>query len=302
MDGHTVLITGGSGGLGFEAGSVLAGHGARVVLACRDRRKGTAAAARISGEHRDARVEVLELDLADLASVHRAAEAFLAEHERLDVLLNNAGVMAIPLRKTADGLEMQFGTNHVGHFALTGLLLELLLATPRSRVVNVSSLAHRNGRIDFDNLNAERRYSRMGAYGQSKLANLLFTDELRRRLRRARSSTLAVAAHPGVAATNLFFTSAGIDAPRVIQRLVGMIPSLFSQPAAMGALPLLFAASDPSVRSGHYIGPGGLGEMTGYPVRVEPSTHAKDRRTAARLWNVSEELTGVTYDALRARS
>jgi len=298
MSGRTVLITGANSGVGFESASVLAERGATVVLACRNPRKAIDAAARISTARPEAHVDVLELDLADLASVGRAAETFAREHDRLDVLLNNAGVMAIPQQKTADGLEMQFGTNHVGHFALTGLLLERLLATPESRIVNVSSLAHRNGRVDFDNLNGELGYSRLGAYGQSKLCNLLFTDELRRRLDRAGASTLAVSAHPGVAATNLFFVSAGIDAPQFLQALVGRIPSLFSQSAAMGALPLLYAATEPSVGSGDYIGPGGLAEMTGYPKPVPTSRHAQDRGTAERLWRVSEDLTGVTYDAL----
>jgi len=239
------------------------------------------------------------LDLASLSSVRDFAKGVLDRHERLDVLVNNAGVMAIPHRTTADGFEMQLGTNHLGHFALTGLLFERLLAQPGSRVVTVSSTAHRGGRINFQDLQSERRYSRWGAYGQSKLANLLFTRHLACRVRDSGHALVVAACHPGWAATNLQFAGARMDGSRVIETLAAVANRLFSQDAATGALPTLYAATAPGVASGDYIGPDGFAETWGYPTKVGSSLRARDDEAARRLWGVSEALTGVHYPALR---
>ncbi len=242
-------------------------------------------------------LEILPLDLCHLRSVREAAAQFLARHDRLDLLINNAGIMAVPAGRTEDGFERQLGTNHLGHFALTGLLLERLLETPDSRVVTISSGAHRMGRIDFDDLNWERGYGRWRAYGRSKLANLLFTHELQRRLERFGAKTIAVAAHPGVSATNLGRRPPG--APGAwLDRVLRPISAQLTQSAAMGSLPTLRAATDPDVRGGDYYGPAGLGELRGPPVRVTPTRLSRDEALARRLWDVSEQLTDVRYTAL----
>jgi NAD(P)-dependent dehydrogenase (short-subunit alcohol dehydrogenase family) len=290
--GRTVIVTGANSGIGFEAAKALAAAGAETVLACRDAAKGEDAAVRIRAASAGARVEVRPLDLASLASVRDFAKGFGDAHERLDLLVNNAGVMAIPRRSTVDGFEMQLGTNHLGHFALTGLLFERILETPGSRVVNVSSTAHRMGRIDFDDLQGERRYSRWGAYGQSKLANLLFTLEL---ARRQGGRALAVACHPGWAATNLQVAGPRMDGSRWMEAVAGGLNRLFGQDAAAGALPTLYAATAPEVESGDYIGPDGLGEAWGHPKKVGSSARARNAADARRLWEVSEALTGVHY-------
>jgi NAD(P)-dependent dehydrogenase (short-subunit alcohol dehydrogenase family) len=272
------VVTGANSGNGLEAARELARAGARVVMAGRTPEKGHAAAAGLSGD-----VEVRELDLASLASV-RSFAADLAGP--VDVLINNAGVMALPHRTTADGFEMQFGTNHLGHFALTGLLLGRL----RDRVVTLSSGAHRIGRIDFDDLQHEKSYRRWEAYGQSKLANLLFTYELQRRLIAAGSPLRAVACHPGYAATNLqFHTESFQDAA------MGLFNKVFAQSSAMGALPTLYAATVPDIPPAAFVGPDGLGEQRGHPKLVGSSGRSKDEVAAARLWTESERLTGVTY-------
>ena len=227
----------------------------------------------------------MQLDLSSLASVHTFAETFLAQHDRLDLLINNAGVMVPPLTKTEDGFELQFGTNHLGHFALTGLLLPLLNATPDARIVTVSSMAHRSGKINFDNLNAEQSYSEWPFYGQSKLANLLFTFELQRRLDASKASTRSVAAHPGWTATDLQKNSG----------LASFLNPFFAMEPPQGALPTLYAATAPNVSGGTYYGPNGFMEMKGYPKQVGTHARAKDRAVAARLWEVSEEMTGVAY-------
>jgi NAD(P)-dependent dehydrogenase (short-subunit alcohol dehydrogenase family) len=276
--GRRVVVTGANSGIGFEAARELAAHGARVIVACRDLTKGAEAAARMTGD-----VELRRLDLADLASVREFAAGVDGP---LDLLVNNAGVMAPPRRTTADGFELQIGTNHLGHFALTGLLLGNLLAGDEPRVVTVSSGAHRIGRIDFDDLQSERRYFRWGAYGQSKLANLLFAFELQRR---AGLSLLSVAAHPGYAATNLQ------------GRSLAVFNLLVAQSAAMGALPTLYAATA-DIPPAAYVGPGGPGELRGPPALVSASGAARDEAAAARLWEVSERLTGVAFDfTARAR-
>jgi NAD(P)-dependent dehydrogenase (short-subunit alcohol dehydrogenase family) len=298
LSGKTIIVTGGNSGIGYEAAKQLARKGARVVLACRDLEKARAAIGAISGEHRGAAAEALQLDLASLASVRSFASAFLAEHNALDVLCNNAGVMALPYRKTADGFEMQLGTNHIGHFALTGLLLERLLATPGARVVNVSSGAHRVGAIHFDDLQWEHGYRKWAAYGQSKLANLLFTYELQRKLSAAGANVIALACHPGYAATNLQTAGPRMEGSTWMESLSGFANRVAAQSAAMGALPTLYAATAPDVSGGDYIGPDGIGELWGHPKKVQSNRRSHDTAVAAKLWEISEELTSVRYTAL----
>jgi len=286
QSGRTVLVTGANTGIGYEAARVLAGRGARVLLGCRSAAKARDARERIRAQHPKADVELLSLDLGSLASVREAA-AEAAREERLDLLVNNAGIMIPPREETTDGFESQFGVNHLGHFALTGLLLEKVLATPGSRVVNVSSGAHKWGKIDFDDVNAERSYSRQGRYGMSKLANLLFTFELQRRLAVARSDTIAVACHPGVSETELTR-----HIPSWVLLLSPLL-RLFAQPPPEGALPTLRAATDPNAEGGDYYGPAGAFEMTGPPVKVQANALSHDGRLARRLWRLSAEMTGV---------
>jgi NAD(P)-dependent dehydrogenase (short-subunit alcohol dehydrogenase family) len=292
QSGRIAIVTGGNSGLGLETTRQLARAGARVVLACRDTGKGDAALERIRAGVPDANVEVAALDLANLASVRDFAERIKGEGTGLDLLINNAGVMAPPRRETADGFELQFGTNHLGHFALTAQLLAAMEGREEARVVTVSSGAHRMGRIDFDDLQSDSGYKRWRAYGQSKLANLLFAFELNRRLRAAGVPIKSVAAHPGYAATNL--QSA---APPLLDRLVMVVTNrVLAQSAEMGALPQLYAATHPGVEGGIYIGPDGIAEQRGHPKPVDSSRAARDEGTARRLWEVSEELTGVPFD------
>jgi len=290
QQGRTAVVTGANSGIGFEAAAVLAQRGAVTVLACRDTGKAERAAARLPATAPQAKVSVVRLDLASLDSVRAAAEQIRASHERLDLLINNAGLMMPPRGTTADGFELQFGTNHLGHFALTGLLLDRLLTVPGSRVVTVSSNGHRAGRINFADLQSERRYGRMSAYAQSKLANLMFTYELERRLRAAGAATIALAAHPGSAGTDLVR-----HFPGVMQTVYSRAGGVFKQSAAMGALPTLRAATDPAARGGEYYGPGGFAQMTGYPVRVSSNGRSRDEQAQRRLWAESERLTGVTF-------
>jgi len=288
QQGRLAVITGANTGLGFETARVLAARGASVVLAVRDTDKGKAAAARIAANAPGANVTVQPFDLTCLDSIRAAAGELRARHPRIDLLINNAGVMFPPKQTTPDGFELQFGTNHLGHFALTGLLLEQMLPVPGSRVVTVSSLAHRiRARINFGDLQSQRSYSRAAAYSQSKLANLMFTYELARRLSAAATTTIAVAAHPGLAATELTRHTPAIAAffyARVI-----------SQNPTMGALPTLRAATDPGVAGGQYYGPGGLLGARGYPELAHSSRRSRDTAIQRRLWAVSEELTGVTF-------
>ncbi|GIE83466.1 short-chain dehydrogenase [Actinoplanes philippinensis] len=285
QSGRVAVVTGANTGLGFATARALAGRGARVVLAVRDVAKGRRAADRIAGD-----VTVQELDLSSLDSVRAAAATLHATHPRIDLLINNAGVMYTPRLSTRDGFEMQFGTNHLGHFAFTGLLLDLLLPVPGSRVVTVSSTGHRiRAAIHFDDLQWEQSYSRVGAYGQSKLANLLFTYELQRRLA-ARAGTVAVAAHPGLSDTEL-----ARNTPAALRLPVTWLAPVLTQPASMGALPTLRAATDPAVRGGQYYGPGGRGELRGHPRPVTSSPASHDEAVQRRLWSVSENLTGVTF-------
>jgi NAD(P)-dependent dehydrogenase (short-subunit alcohol dehydrogenase family) len=285
QQGRLAVVTGANTGLGFETAQVLAARGASVVLAVRNIEKGKQAAARIAAAAPGATVTVQELDLSSLESVRAAAAELRAGHPRIDLLICNAGVMYPPKQTTHDGFELQFGTNHLGHFALTGLLLEQMLPVPGSRVVTVSSVGHRiRARVNFDDLQWERSYSRVRAYGQSKLANLMFTYELQRRLSGA-GTAIAVAAHPGFAATELMRHTP----------MAAVVTPLFSQDAAMGALPVLRAATDPSVLGGQYYGPGGFLGLRGYPELAASSRRSHDEAVQRRLWAVSEELTGVTF-------
>src|SRR5271166_302054 len=281
LSGKTIVVTGGNSGIGYEAALEFARKRAEVILACRDLGKARTAAAQISASSPGARVGVMELDLANLASVRGFSDAFHLEHPALHVLCNNAGVMAIPYRQTVDGFEMQFGTNHLGHFALTGLLLDRLLATEGARVVNVSSGAHRMGKIRFDDLQWHNGYRKWMAYGQSKLANLLFTFELQRRADAAGAKLLSVACHPGYAATNLQAAGPQMQGSSGMESLWGTMNGIFAQSAAMGALPTLYAATSPDVRGGDYIGPDGIAEMWGHPTKVACSSPAKDPAVAA---------------------
>jgi NAD(P)-dependent dehydrogenase (short-subunit alcohol dehydrogenase family) len=288
--GRTVVVTGANTGIGFEAAAVLAQRGAVTILACRDTGKADRAAARLTAATPDAAVSVVRLDLASLDSVRAAAAEIRAGHERLDLLINNAGLMMPPHGTTADGFELQFGTNHLGHYALTGLLLDRMLAVPGSRVVTVSSNGHRAGRINFADLQSERRYGRVPAYAQSKLANLMFTYELQRRLAAAGAPTAALAAHPGTSSTELVRYL-----PRLVQAGNAALGGLISQSAAMGALPTLRAATDSGAAGGEYYGPSGLAQNKGYPVRVPSSGRSHDEDAQQRLWAESARLTGVTF-------
>lgn len=292
LAGRRVIVTGANSGIGAETARALAEHGASVTLAVRSRAKGEATAATIKGT-----TEVRELDLADLASVRRFANEWsLAHPSGVDLLINNAGIMAIPRRLSADGYEVQLATNHLGHFALTGLLLPALVAIPNSRVVTVSSSAHRMVRgMNFDDLMGERKYSRWNTYGQSKLANLLFTSELQRRLDAAGMHVKAMAAHPGYSNTNLQHASPEMRNAGLEMRITKLMNSLVGQSPAMGALPTLFAATAPGLPGDTYVGPDGPAEIRGYPRVVDRTAAAKDRRAADRLWTISEELTGVHY-------
>jgi NAD(P)-dependent dehydrogenase (short-subunit alcohol dehydrogenase family) len=286
------VVTGANSGLGLITSRELARAGARVVLACRNVAKGEAARREIEAAAPGAPLELEELDLASLESVRAFAERYRSAHDGLDLLINNAGVMAPPRRQTADGFELQFGTNHLGHFALTGRLIGAMEGREDARVVTLSSTAHRTGRISFDNLGGDRHYFRWRAYGQSKLANLLFALELERRLSAAGSTIKSMAAHPGYAATNLQFA-----APPLVDRLVMRVGNaLIAQSEDMGALPTLYAATEPGLPGGTYAGPDGLAEQRGHPQTVAPNKAARDEAVAKRLWEVSEEMTGVHYE------
>ncbi len=287
--GRTAVITGANTGLGYETAAALAAAGAHVVLAVRNTDKGQAAADLISRRSPGASVAVQQLDLTSLESIRAAAEQLRAAHDSIDLLINNAGVMFTPRSTTKDGFELQFGTNHLGHFAFTGLLLDHIVAAPGSRVVTVSSVGHRFARngIRFDDLQWEKDYSRVGAYGQAKLANLMFTYELQRRLRG--TGTIAAAAHPGGSRTELTR-----NLPPLLGAVTKLAEPLF-QPAEMGALPQLRAATDPGVIGGQYFGPDGFGEQRGYPVVVASTRVSHDTAAQKRLWTVSEQLTGVTF-------
>jgi len=290
LTGRTALVTGASSGIGLEAARLLACRGARVIMGCRSPEKGEQALAAVRAVVPEASVELLPLDLASLGSVRAAAETLGEDLAALDLLINNAGVMAVPRATTAEGHELQFGTNHLGHFALTAHLWPLLMAAPAARVVHVSSMAHRAGRMAFDDLMGTRRYDKFGAYAQSKLANLLFTMALVHRRDRHEFPVMPVACHPGFAATNLMGSGQGSV---VAEAFFSMGTRILGQSALMGALPTLKAAAGGGVGPGDYFGPA-LG-MRGFPRRERPAAHALVPEVAERLWQASEALTGLTF-------
>ncbi len=286
QSGKAVIVTGANSGLGFEIANAFAAKSAKVVMAVRSPEKGNKVKEKIGKKHARADIDVMQLDLAELQSIRRFAEDFEKRYSRLDILINNAGVMAPPYGNTADGFELQFGTNHLGHFSLTILLLGMLKKVQDSRIVTVSSGAHSFGALDFDDLNwKKRKYNKWQAYGDSKLANLYFTWELQRRLDESGDCVVAVAAHPGWAATEL-------------QRHQGwlvVLNNIFAQPSAMGALPVLYAATAPDVHGAEYFGPDGVGEMRGFPVKVKSNRRSHDMSIARRLWEESEKMTGIRW-------
>ncbi|MBN7483420.1 SDR family NAD(P)-dependent oxidoreductase [Mycobacteroides abscessus] len=287
--GRVAIVTGANTGLGLETAKALAAHGAHVVLAVRNAEKGKAAADAITAAHSNADVTLQSLDLSSLESVRRASDELKARYDKIDLLINNAGVMWTEKSSTADGFELQFGTNHLGHYAFTGLLLERLLPVEGSRVVTVSSIGHRiRAAIHFDDLQWERDYDRVAAYGQSKLANLLFTYELQRRL--AGTNTVALAAHPGGSNTELARNS-----PLWVRAVFDVVAPLLVQGADMGALPTLRAATDPAALGGQYYGPDGFMEQRGNPRVVASSEQSYNLDLQRRLWSVSEELTDVVF-------
>ena len=293
LTGKVIIVTGANSGIGFESAREFTRKGATTILACRNMEKAQAALEKIQVEIPNSKAVIMCLDLASLQSIHEFAESFKARYERLDVLLNNAGIMMVPFAETEDGFESQLGTNHLGHFTLTGLLIDILERTPGSRVVNISSGGHRFGIMDFDNLTYRegKGYSRIGAYGRSKLSNLLFTYELKRRLEANGCNPIAVAAHPGLSETHLADHFWGGR----LKRLSHVFMKFGAQSAAMGALPGIRAAVDPGVKGGQYYGPDGPRERKGYPVPVQSNLASHDEADAKRLWQVSEELTGVRY-------
>lgn len=300
--GRIALVTGANSGLGYHTARGLAAAGARVLMACRSLERGERAAADIHKQLPTAQLTLVELDLADLESVARCAEIVNEACERLDVLVNNAGLSAFSRRNTAQGFELQFGVNHLGHFALTSQLLPLLVDSNNARVVNVSSLAHRNARLDFNDLQGKVGFD---AYSQSKLANLLFTFELQRRLSRSSAPAISVAAHPGLSATSLIsLEKLREGSNRFMARTANLVARLiipvFGQDAAQGALPQLYAATAPGVNGGDYYGPAGWQEFRGLPRKIRARDHAYDEVAAARLWQVSAELTGENFSQLES--
>lgn len=291
LKGKSIIITGANSGIGYEAAKALSSQGAHVILAVRNQKKGEEAAETIISQNKAANVEVLSLNLADLDSVRTFVQEYSARYKTLDILINNAGVMIPPYQKTKDGFELQFGSNHLGHFALTGLLLPLLKNTVNSRVVTVSSLAHRRASIFFDNLDGSKGYKRKRFYNQSKLANLLFAKELDERFKEHGVSTISLACHPGITSTNIFKIGKK-DTPDLLKKILSML----FQSAEMGALPTIFAATDDSLIGGEYIGPDGRGNRTGYPTIEIPAEGVYNKETMTKLWEISEELTGVVYD------
>ena len=294
--GKAVLVTGANSGIGYQAALEFARHGAHVLLGCRSESKGQAAMEKLKREVPGASVELAIVDMASLPSVRAFASQYVARGGTLDVLVNNAGVMAVPTRElTSDGFERQFGTNHLGHFALTGLLMPALAKSVAPRVVTVASLAHRDGKIELDNLQSERSYKPWDAYNNSKLANILFAKELDRRSREAGSSLLSVAVHPGVSRTAITETGPGSNTKDLKVRMVKLLAPLLMQNDVMGALPTEYAATSPDVHGGEYIGPDGMGEIKGYPKVVQPRPQALDEAKGRQLWTVSEQLTGVVF-------
>lgn len=295
LAGKTIIVTGANSGLGLATSTALAAHGASVIMAVRDAQRGAQALDQIKSRVPKASIEVAALNLADLSSIKHFAAQFVASHSHLDVLVNNAGVMAIPRRSTVDGFEMQFGTNHLGHFALTGALFSALTQQSGARVVTTSSFVHRSGKMNFADLNGEQHYSPWVAYSQAKLANLLFAFELQRRADKAGIALLSMAVHPGYAATNLQGVGPQMEGSQ-IKRLGSQLGNaLFAQSAAKGALPTLYAATAPDVKGGSFYGPDSFGGLRGYPTETKAAKQAYDEAAAKHLWQVSEEMTAIHY-------
>ncbi|WP_240837239.1 oxidoreductase [Acidaminobacter sp. JC074] len=295
LKGKTVIVTGGNSGLGYESVKVLAKKNARVILACRSLSRGNEAKSKIMKDQPQTSIEVMALDLSSLDSVRKFADAYKAKHNKLDILLNNAGIMNVPYGKTTDGFEQQIGVNHLGHFALTGLLLDTLKSTPKSRVVVISSLLHKKGHIDFDSFsyNKKRTYDPQVAYAQSKLANLLFAKQLNHLIQKNKLDMTVVSAHPGGAKTNLGRYQDKGSSFNLVKKI---IYPLLIQTADQGAMPGLRAATDESVTSGMYIGPSGFMESSGHPYIAKSAPAANDLQTAEKLWKKSESLTGIQYN------
>lgn len=296
LDGKVAIVTGATSGIGLETAMALAAAGAETVLGCRDAGRAQQAVAAIKTRVRNAQVRNIRLDVSDQSSIRAFVAAFAAEYSRLDILCNNAGAMGLPYGKTRDGFETIFGTNCLGPFALTGLLLDKIRQTPGARVVTIGSLTHRNASLDLDDLLWTRRsYSKSAAYAQSKLANMSYAFELDRRLKNAGIAACGIAAHPGYAATNIVFGGSVPVTGKLWNAMAGMGNTLFAQSAEMGALPTLYAATAADLKGGEYIGPDGFMQLKGHPVSVSFSAAARDRGLAARLWQVSEQLSGVRY-------
>lgn len=291
LSGQTIVITGANSGIGFETAFALAGKGAEIILAVRNASKGEKAVDRIIWVHPKANVRVMQLDLSDLSSIRHFADSYKENYDSLSVLINNAGVMIPPYSKTKDGFELQFGSNHLGHFALTGLLLPRILSTPKSRVVTLSSLAANNGFMDFENLNGENGYKPMKYYAQSKLANLLFARELQNKFNQHDANPISIACHPGLAHTNLMSRGSG----KPMNKFVHFLSKTITQPANLGALPTLYAATEPTLTGGEYIGPDGKKSRKGFPRKDDIIDSLYNEETSNRLWDISESMTEVNY-------
>lgn len=296
--GKTALITGANSGIGFEAAKALAGKGAKVILACRNQQKAQDAMDSILETWPSAQLEFLQLDLADQSNIKAAAKRFLDSHTQLDLLINNAGVMWLPRTETVDEFEMQFGTNHLGHFTLTGLLLDTLLATQNARVVTVSSLAHRSGRIYFDDLMLKNGYKKHKSYAQSKLANLMFSHELQRRINKAGKTLISVAVHPGGSSTNLAVPGFEMQDSTLAAKIAKWVTPFVTQSAANGSLPTLYGATSQNIKGGEYIGPKHFFEVMGPPVDAYATRYSRNEENGKKLWEASVALTNIPYTAL----
>lgn len=290
-----ILITGANSGLGLETSKFLSRKGANIIMACRNTEKGEKAKKQILEKYPEAKLEVRKLNLASLQSIKDFSKAFLKDYNELHVLCNNAGVMALPESRTEDNLEMQFGTNHIGHFALTALLFPLLKNTKNSRIVNISSELHKYGKMNFSDLQAEKKYSKWKAYNQSKLANMLFTYELQRKIEANNIAMLSLAAHPGYASTNLQTAGAIMSNARIKEKLSSFGNLLFAQSQEMGALPSILAIAGEEVSNGDFYGPGGFMNMRGFPKKVPSSKRSHNKDDAKRLWEISEKLSGIDF-------
>lgn len=295
QEGRLAIVTGANSGLGYYTAKGLAGKGCEVIMACRNARKASDAKKSLLKEKPELKLEVMELDLADLDSVRSFAVKFREKYNKLDLLINNAGLMAIPRRMTKDGFEMQFGVNHLGHFALTSHLFDLLKATDGSRIVNVSSAAHKMGKIRFEDINWEKSYQKWSAYGMSKLANIHFTYELADRISSAAMDVKVLAAHPGYSDSSLIEKGAEMNGRKIMVKAGKFANRIFAQSTAMGALPTLYAATSPDAQHLGYYGPGGMGEMRGYPQRVYPSSKKLSKDVQEQLWDLSESMTGIKF-------